>query len=81
MKLTEGTRIHDGNRNLHRASLRVSRIEVSLRVFQFGGVVSRIERDQQGPGLDEMVLFSTRGSIQATVPLMRVRTRSRWPSI
>jgi len=41
MKLTEGIRIHDGNRNLRRSSLRVSRIEVGLRRFELGGVVSR----------------------------------------
>src|ERR1700676_4984654 len=60
MELTEGTRIHDGNRDLRRASLRASRIEVCLRVFQLGGVVSGIEFDEQGPGLDELVVLHSR---------------------
>jgi hypothetical protein len=44
MKLTEGIRIHDGNRSLRRSSLRVSRIEIGLRMFELGGVKTKYRK-------------------------------------
>ena len=57
MELAEGGRVDDRHRHLRRASFRAAGVKIGFRVFQLGGVISRIKFQQQGSRLDEAGCF------------------------